>query len=61
MAIKVFSELGEKETVDKKQIRDIEKFVCEMYGKKQLDSMNDARLKIFLKKYKPNSQMLFLV
>ena len=45
MAIKVFSELGEKETVDKKQIRDIEKLVCEMYGKKQLDSVNDAFLK----------------
>ena len=27
MSIKVFSELGEKETLDKKQIREIEKFV----------------------------------
>ena len=27
MSIKVLSELGEKETLDKKQIRDIEKFV----------------------------------
>ena len=42
MAIKVFSELREKETVDKKQIRNIEKLVCEMYGKKQLDSVNDT-------------------
>ena len=32
-SIKVFSELGDKETVGKKQIRDTEKFVCEMYGK----------------------------
>ena len=56
MTIKVFSELGEKETVDKKQIRDIEKFVCEMYGRKQIDSVNDARLEIFLKKYKPNTK-----
>ena len=52
--IKAFSELGEKEIVDKKQIRDIKKFVSEMYGKKQLDLVNDARLEIFLKKYKPN-------
>ena len=44
--IKVFSELGEKEIVDKKQIRDIKKFVSEMYGKKQLDLVNDARLEI---------------
>ena len=27
-----------------------------MYGKKQLDSVNDAHLEIFLKKYKPNAR-----
>ena len=45
MAIKVVCELWEKEIVNKKQIRDIEKFVCEVHGKKQLDSVNDAVLK----------------
>ena len=45
MAIKVFSETEEKETVNKAQLRDIEKFVCEVYVKKQLDSVNDALLK----------------
>ena len=44
MAIKVFSETEEKETVNKAQLRDIEKFVCEVYVKKQLDSVNDALL-----------------
>ena len=58
MAIKVFFELGEKETVDNKQLRGIEKFVCEIYEKKQLDSVNDVRLQIFLKKYKPNTRKL---
>ena len=58
MAIKVFFELGEKEIVDNKQLRGIEKFVCEIYEKKQLDSVNDVRLQIFLKKYKPNTRKL---
>ena len=31
--IKVLSELVEKEIVDKKQIRDIDKYASEMYGK----------------------------
>ena len=45
MAIKVFSKTEEKETVNKTQLRDIEKFVCEVHVKKQLDSVNDALLK----------------
>ena len=36
MTIKVFSEIEEKERVNKKLIRDIEGFVWEMCGKKQL-------------------------
>ena len=32
IAIKVFSEFGEKETVNKKWIREIQKFICEVYG-----------------------------
>ena len=42
MVIKVFSEIEEKETVNKKWISETEKFVCEVYLKKQLDSVNDA-------------------
>ena len=46
-ALKVLSKLGEKETVSKKEIKDIEKSICEVYGKKQLGSVND----VFLKHY----------
>ena len=45
VTIKLFSELGEKETVNKKEIKDIEKFVFEVYGKKKLDSVSNALLK----------------
>ena len=54
--IKVLSELMEKEIVDKKQIRDIEKYASEMYGKKQLDLANGLCLEIFLKNYKPKTR-----
>lgn len=47
--IKVLSELVEKEIVDKKQIRDIDKYASEMYGKKQLDLANGLCLEISLK------------
>ena len=32
----------------------IEKFTCEMYGRKKITSIDEARLNIFLKKYKAN-------
>ena len=54
--IKVLSELVEKEIVDKKQIRDIEKFAGEIYGKKQLDFANGLYLEIFLKNYQPKTK-----
>ena len=31
----------------------VEKYVCSLYGQGTLSSVNDARLKIFLQKYKP--------
>lgn len=31
----------------------IEKFVCEMYGVKGVQSVNDCRLVLFMKVYKP--------
>ena len=42
-------------------MRDIEKFVCEMYGKKQLVSVNYVCLEIFLKKYKPKPKVLWFL
>ena len=32
----------------------IEKFTCATYGRKKFTSIDEARLDIFLKKYKPN-------
>ena len=36
----------------------IEKYVCEIYTKPKLDSVNDARLEMFLDKYKPTGEKL---
>ena len=47
IALKVLSKLGEKETVSKKEIKDIEKSIWEVYGKKLLDSVNDVFLKYY--------------
>ena len=41
------------ETVDENIIKQTEKFVCEIYGKKKLSSLNDAIFDVFLGKYKP--------
>ena len=50
----VFDELGRGE-VDDEMKRLLEKFVCSMYGQKKLESVDDARLDIFLSKYKLKS------
>ena len=36
----------------------IEKYVCEIYTKPKLDSVNDARLEMFLDTYKPTGEKL---
>ena len=47
--------LGERENIDSDQHVNAEKFVCEMYGQKKLFSVDEARLEMFLKKYKPKN------
>lgn len=44
--------LGESRTFDDDD-KLVERYVCSLYGKETLSSVNDARLQIFLQKYKP--------
>ena len=50
-----FSKLGERENIERDQHVNAENFVCEMYGQKKLFSVDEARLEMFLKKYKPKT------
>ncbi|CAG9813087.1 unnamed protein product [Phaedon cochleariae] len=50
-----FSRMGESETLSHKTIEDIEEYVCEIYGKRKLSSVNKARFEIFLDCCKPKS------
>ena len=40
----------------KQEVSDIEKFICALYGKRKLDSVNDARFQIFCDKYKKKDE-----
>ena len=52
-----FSGLGKgKPDVDEDNVQAIEKFVCSVYGKKQLSSVNEVRFQIFVDKYKPRKE-----
>jgi len=48
-----FSQLGRETEVSEDTVVNIEKFVCEMYSKKKISSVDEVRLQIFLDKYKP--------
>jgi hypothetical protein len=48
-----FSSLGESQTVDDATFNILESFTCLMYGKKNISSVNEARLDSFLKTYQP--------
>jgi len=47
----VFYTLGIVNEVAESSIKDIEEFVCLMYGQKKATDVNEVRLEIFLKKY----------
>ena len=49
----MFSKLGDEEVTNDEQCADGEILVCSMYGQKKLSSVAEARLEMFLKKYKP--------
>ena len=40
----------------KQEVSDIEKFICALYGKRKLDSINDTRFQIFCNKYKTKDE-----
>ena len=55
-AIAAFGNLGDVEQLSDNIIEDTEKFVCQMYGKKGLTSVNEARFLIFQQKYAPKKR-----
>ena len=40
----------------RQEVSDIEKFICALYGKRKLDSINDTRFQIFCNKYKTKDE-----
>ena len=50
--LEAFASLGSSETVPESVIEVIEKFVCQIYGKPKLTSIDEARLQFFATKYK---------
>ena len=50
--LNAFSSLGSSQAVSCTTIKTIEKFVCHMYGKPNLTSVDEARLEYFSTKYK---------
>ena len=49
----LFGNMGNRETVTAEQLKIAENFVCKMYGKTKCESVDDARLDTFFKRYKP--------
>ena len=49
----VFGEVGISQIITEEQMKNVETFVCKMYGHKKESSIDYVRLGIFLKKYKP--------
>ena len=47
----VFSKLHDWDAITEEDIQVVEGFVCAMYGKKILQSVDELRLELFLKKY----------
>jgi hypothetical protein len=48
--------LGTNAEISKETIVSLETFVCSMYGKKKLSSVDEIRLELFLQKYKPKGK-----
>ena len=51
-----FANLGSHEPVTESQVKDLEPFVCAMYGFKKLESVNNCRFQIFKKNFKPKNE-----
>ena len=52
-AIEMFSKLGDEEVVNDEKCAHAQNLECSIYGQKKLFSIAEARLEMFLKKYKP--------
>lgn len=51
-----FGKLGSMEMLSEATIKSIEKFVCEMYGTKGAESVNESRFALFMKVYSPKGK-----
>ena len=54
----VFDRIGFQEKINEDDSNEIEKYVCAIYGRKRLASVDEVRLELFLKKYKPKESKL---
>ena len=54
----IFARMGFTEEIESEDMVAIEKFVCEMYGRKSLSKVDEARFNIFLCLYKPKANGL---
>ncbi len=53
---RAFATFGSQEILPQWVIEEVEKFVCHMYGKKKLSSVDDARLEAFKQVYEPKKK-----
>lgn len=56
--LEVFSCLGESDQLSNELFSDLEKFVCSLFGKKKLDSVNSARKEIFWDKLSKKKKII---
>lgn len=47
--------IGFNEHIDEQTYSNIEEFVCKLYGKNPVISVDELRLEVFLQKYKPEN------
>ena len=52
----VFGDMGFSDDIQEEEFKVIEKFTCTLYGKPKFNSVNEVRLELFLKKYRPKKK-----
>ena len=52
----VFGNMGFSDDIQEEKFKVIEKVTCALYGKPKFNSVNEARLELFLKKYQPKKK-----
>ena len=52
----VFGDMEFSEDIQEEEFKVIEKFTCALYGKPKFNSVNEVRLELFLKKYRPKKK-----